>query len=262
MNLSEATVLSNFQVNARYWKMILNISNFMTSSVKPGQFFHIQCSNEHAPILRRPFSIYKINERENTLEFLYLVKGTGTKKLSEKQPGESLSILGPLGNSFSINQSSSGILLAGRGVGIATLSALAYHSVKMNIPCTAILSARSEKDVLVKKELEAAGVSVLAVTDEDGTSEISRVEKLVLNLMKEKKLDSVYTCGSKRLTTMLQTLAIRHRLFAQAALEENMGCGMGACFACVCDIREQNEIRSVRICREGPVFPLEKVVLS
>lgn len=254
--------MSNKQVNARYWHMIVKITNFRTASVKPGQFFHIQCSNNHAPILRRPFSIYKINERENTLEFLYLVKGAGTKKLSEKQSGDSLSLLGPLGNSFSLKRDSEGILLAGRGVGIATLSALAYHSVKMNIPCTAILSARSEKDVLVKKELEAAGVAVLAVTDEDGTSEITRVEKLVLDLVKEKKLDSVYTCGSKRLTAMLQRLAMRRGLFAQAALEENMGCGMGACFACVCDIREQNDIRSVRICREGPVFPLEKVVLT
>lgn len=48
----------------------------------------------------------------------------------------------------------------------------------------------------------------------------------------------------------------------QIALEEHMGCGMGIWYACVCDIRSEGSTRSVKVCQDGPVFPLEKVVLA
>lgn len=261
MYVSKAEILSNVQVNLRYWLMKIKISDWNVDIVKPGQFFHIRTCNEDTPLLRRPFSIYKINEAENTLEFLYLVKGVGTKKLAERKSKESLDILGPLGNFFTLDSKRGGMLLIARGVGIATLSALAFDAARSNIPCYAILSARKKEDILIEKELSRLGVKTFVVNDEDGSSDVQFVKEQAEYIIQTHRIDSLYTCGSKRLSRLSKELATRFNLFAEIALEENMGCALGACYACVCDIQEENEIRTTRICQEGPVFPLKKVVL-
>lgn len=262
MRVTKAQIISNEQISRRYCQMKIEIADWSVAEVKPGQFFHIRTTDNYSPLLRRPFSIYRINEAENSLEFLYLVKGTGTKKLAERKPGQHLDILGPLGSSFTVPDSSKGILLVARGVGIATLSALAYSVGKSKVPCYAILSARSKEDILVEKELTAAGIQTFLVNDRDGSSDPAAVKVLAEKLIHSRKIDSVYTCGSKRLSILMKEIAENNSLFAEIALEENMGCAMGACYACVCDIQEGTEIRSVRICQDGPVLPLKKVILS
>lgn len=262
MKLTNAEIIFNKQISRRYCHMKIAISDWSVSDVKPGQFFHIRTVDQYSPLLRRPLSIYRINEDDNTLEFLYLVKGAGTKVLAERKPGEPLDILGPLGNTFTISEESKGMLLVARGVGIATLSALAYAAGKKGIPCYAILSARSIEDILVEKELNLAGIQTFLVNDNDGTSDPLLVKKLAEELLDRHQIDAVFTCGSKRISIIMKELAERHQVFAEIALEENMGCAMGACFACVCDIQDGDEIRAIRVCQDGPVFPLKKVILS
>jgi dihydroorotate dehydrogenase electron transfer subunit len=261
VNLTKAKILSNEQISVRYCHMKVAIPDWSVSEVHPGQFFHIRTTDDISPLLRRPFSIYRINEHDNTLEFLYLVKGAGTKKLAERKVNERLDIFGPLGNTFTIPDTSKGLLLVARGVGIATLSALAYAAGKKGVPCIAILSARTEEDILVEKELNDAGIQTFLVNDLDGSSDPSNVKVLAEELIRSQQVDSIYTCGSKRLSILMKEIAGRFELFAEIALEENMGCAMGACYACVCDIEVGDEIKTIRICQDGPVLPLKQVVL-
>ncbi|MDQ0412315.1 dihydroorotate dehydrogenase electron transfer subunit [Mesobacillus stamsii] len=260
MKETQAEILCNEKLNRRYRHMKVKISDWNVSEVNPGQFFHIKTTEDNLPLLRRPFSIYRINEDNNTLEFLYLVKGVGTKKLEERKPGEILDILGPLGNTFTIHQGGKGMLLVARGVGIATLSALAFAANKADIPCFAVLSARSKEDILVEKELNEVGVKTFLVNDQDGSSDPESVRLIAEEIINHRQVDSIYTCGSKRLSVLSRELSEEYSLFAEIALEEKMGCAMGACYACVCDVREGDEIRTIRLCQDGPVLPLKKVV--
>ncbi|MEH7494008.1 dihydroorotate dehydrogenase electron transfer subunit [Neobacillus niacini] len=262
MNLTKAKIISNEQISLRYYHMKIAIPDWSVSEVQAGQFFHIRTTDDFSPLLRRPFSIYRINELDNTLEFLYLVKGAGTKRLAERKPNELLDIFGPLGNTFTIPEMSRGLMLVARGVGIATLSALAFAAGKKGVPCFAILSARTKEDILVEKELNEVGIKTFLVNDLDSTSDLANVKVMAEELINSKQVDSIYTCGSKRLSILMKDMAEKHQLFAEIALEENMGCAMGACYACVCDIKEGNEIQTIRICQDGPVLPLKKVVLS
>jgi dihydroorotate dehydrogenase electron transfer subunit len=262
MNLTKAKIISNEQISPRYCHMKIAITDWSVSEVQPGQFFHIRTTDDFSPLLRRPFSIYRINELDNTLEFLYLVKGAGTKRLAERRPNELLDIFGPLGNTFTIPDMSTGLMLVARGVGIATLSALAFAAGKKGVLCFAILSARTKEDILVEKELNEAGIKTFLVNDLDGTSDPANVKVIAEELISKKLVDSIYTCGSKRLSILMKDMAEKHQVFAEIALEEKMGCAMGACYACVCDIQEGNEIQTIRICQDGPVLPLKKVVLS
>ncbi|MFC5590137.1 dihydroorotate dehydrogenase electron transfer subunit [Sporosarcina soli] len=260
MELNKLAILSNIQVSARYWHMIVAAPG-LVNRIEPGQFFNILCETTF-PFLRRPFSIYRINKAEETIEFLYLVQGAGTKKMTEFKAGERLDVFGPLGVSFTLEEDWETVLLLARGVGIATLTALAQEAVYNNKKCIAILSARSHNDLLATEALQSMGVEVHKVTEEDGTSDVKSVEKLIEQIISKQRVDAGFTCGSKRLSKLLQNVASKHSIPSQIALEENMACGMGACFACVCDIQNENETLSVRVCTEGPVFDLEKVVMA
>lgn len=260
MQAVKLRVKSNIQVSERYWHMVIDSSQ-LKKTVKPGQFFHIRCKDGYNPFLRRPLSVFSINKEEKTLEFLYLVKGEGTKSLTQIKAGEQVDIFGPLGNGFTLNEHHQTILLVARGVGIATLAALAQEAYVKQIRCIAILSARTYNDLLATSMLEELGVEIYKVTDEDGTSDVENVKQLVDQIIRDNEISGAYTCGSKRLSVLLQNRLANTTIEAEIALEEHMGCAMGVCFACVCDVKEGEQVVSQRVCVEGPVFPLEKVVL-
>jgi len=260
MKIHKLEVLSNVQVSERYWHMKLAAPS-LTETIAPGQFFNIKCSDEALPFLRRPFSIYRINKDEDTIEFLYLVKGLGTIKLTDVVAGDRVDVFGALGVGFSLEKEWDTILLLARGVGIATLAALAQEAAAKNVKCIAILSARSHNDLLATETLQGFGATVYKVTEEDGTSGVENVERLIEEIIDENDIKAAFTCGSKRLSKLMQRVAKKNNIPGQIALEEHMGCAMGVCYACVCDIQEENEVNSVRVCIDGPVFDLAKVML-
>ena len=260
MKVSNLKVLKNVQVSARYWHMVVEAPD-LVAETSSGQFFHIRCADEDFPFLRRPFSIYRINKQEGTLEFLYLIKGEGTNRLTEIKENEVVDVLGPLGIGFEIHDSFETILLLARGVGIATLAALAQEAGEKGIKCIAILSARSRNDLLATEELQSLGAEVYKVTEEEGTSDVENVEYLISDILDKNTVDAGFTCGSRRLSKLMQKVSSDYNIPSQIALEENMGCAMGACYACVHDIIRNGEVQHVRVCREGPVFKLEEVVL-
>jgi dihydroorotate dehydrogenase electron transfer subunit len=261
MKATKLKVISNVQVSQRYWHMIVDASS-IEQTIEPGQFFNIRCSDEIHPFLRRPFSIYRINKSDRTIEFLYLVKGLGTQKLTQITAGNQVDVFGPLGQGFTVNENWGTILLLARGVGIATLAALAQKAAALNIRCLAILSARSRNDLLATETLEGFGAEVYKVTEEEGTSDVAYVRGLIRDMMEKYDIKVAFTCGSKRLSQLLQEMTMEKGIPAQIALEEHMGCAMGVCFACVCNLKEDDgSLHSVRVCKEGPVFELSKVVL-
>ncbi|WP_245723024.1 dihydroorotate dehydrogenase electron transfer subunit [Natribacillus halophilus] len=261
MKDQEVKILSNIQVSERYWHMVVDASG-LASDVEPGQFFYIDCGQENESFLRRPFSVYRINQDDQTLEFLYLTKGLGTQALTKLKQGETVRSFGPLGQGFSLQEDAQKILLLARGVGIATLAALAQEASKKGVQCAAILSARSHNDLLAAEMLQGFGAEVHKVTEEDGTSDVENVRDIIEDITARHNIDAAYTCGSRRLSRLLQDITSKKDIPAEIALEEHMGCAMGVCYACVCDVVEDDEIRTVRVCLEGPVFPLQKVMMQ
>src|SRR5699024_8672069 len=230
-------VLSNKQVSERYWHMVVDAKN-ISEKINPGQFFNIKSEKSHPlfPLLRRPFSIYLINN--TTLEFLYKVEGAGTTELSIMNAGEYIHLLGPAGVPFNIPKNSNKLLLLARGVGIATLAALAQKASQMGLEIYAILSARKEDDLLATETMEKFCTKVSYVTEESGNSDVTSVKKLVQTFIEEYHIDVTYTCGSKRLSKLLQLESQNNNIYSEVALEEYMACGIGVCYSCVCDIQK------------------------
>ena len=60
-------------------------SKEISSVAKPGQFLEIKVSETNDPFLRRPISIYNIDNTKNIVEFIFQIKGQGTQILSKRE---------------------------------------------------------------------------------------------------------------------------------------------------------------------------------
>jgi len=251
-------VLRNEPINETYRHLVLDAPDG-AAKAQPGQFFHFLCptAGEHAPFLRRPMSIYRIDRQEGRLEFLYKIVGAGTTTLSRLGDGDGLNILGPLGRGFSRDQTHRHVILVARGVGLATLAPAAETAIARGARVTAILSARSPAHLMSVEYLRSVGAGVVTVTDTEGTSGVADMEKMVRRSIEAEGGDFLVTCGSNRLLLLLQRLAAEYGIQGEVALEQRMGCGIGMCFACVREFRSPDGgLTYRRVCWEGPVFDI------
>jgi dihydroorotate dehydrogenase electron transfer subunit len=250
-------VVEHLWVNSRYKYLRLACPAPLARSTAAGQFFQLACpaSEGEAPFLRRPMSVYGIGPEEDRIEFLYHVKGLGTRALERLAVGGSMTLIGPLGVGFSFSPDWKRVLLVARGVGLATMAPLVPLAARAGVPITAILSARSPGDLMTREFLRGARAEVHAVFDSDGSSAVEKVQALVARLLAEQQPDMVYTCGSNRLLALLQQLEAR----GEVALEQQMACAMGVCLSCVRLFNEDGGKVFRRVCCEGPVFPLGAV---
>lgn len=256
-----ARVLTNTPVNGEYRLLTLDAPPEVLDC-QPGQFFQLLCpvTDADAPFLRRPMSIYGYDAALGQLQFLYKVTGAGTRGLATLQPGDSLNVLGPLGQGFAMPDEWQNLLLVARGVGLATLAPLARAAQGKGRSLTAICSVRSPDLAMSVDLFRSYGAEVIVVSDHDGSSAPVAVQQLIEARIAEGRVDAFYTCGSSRLLRMLQDIGARHGIPGEIALEQQMACGIGMCQACVRPFREGDAIVHRRVCREGPVFTLEETV--
>jgi len=250
-------VVEHQWVNARYKHLRVSCPAPVARGTVAGQFFQLACpvSETEAPFLRRPMSVYGIGPEDDRIEFLYHVKGAGTRALERLRPGEPLTMIGPLGTGFSFSPALKHVLLVARGVGLATMAPLVPLAARAGVGITAVLSARSPADLMREEFLRGAKAQVHAVFDSDGSSAVPRVEVLIDGLLKDPRPDMVYTCGSNRLLELLQGKNVH----GEVALEQQMACAMGVCLSCVRLFNEGGDKVFRRVCCEGPVFPLGAV---
>ena len=256
---TQALVISNSAVNADYYHMVLSAGG-LALTVRAGQFFNIACpaKSQDMPYLRRPMSVYAASSAMGRIEFLYKVTGAGTRGLATLRSGDSLAILGPLGNGFTLNSRWKNIVVLGRGVGLATLAPLAEMAASQGQGVTAILSARSQSLVMSSDRFAEVGAKVEVVIDTDGSSDPLNVERILLRLIEKGKADAFFTCGSNRLMLLMKRVASLFKIPGQVAMEQQMACGLGMCFCCVKTFEGESGSEQRRVCFEGPVFKLEE----
>ena len=257
----DVMVLSNMAVNAQYWHLVVQASP-LAATARPGQFYQLQCPPSHgaSPYLRRPMSLYGADPATGQIQFLYKVTGSGTRGLSTLVASDTFRMLGPLGKGYTLAPHLRHIVVVGRGVGLATLAPLADAAHAAGIGVTAILSARSPELVVSANRFDIKGMSVIPVTDTQGSSDPVRIDQTVRGLITAGRCDALFTCGSSRLLRMLQSLAIEFDLPGQVALEQQMACGLGMCFCCVRDFASAHGTVTKRVCLDGPVFDIREAL--
>jgi dihydroorotate dehydrogenase electron transfer subunit len=253
-------VISHDWVNEEYKHLVVAASP-KALTVRPGQFFNLLCPSPDAGELwlRRPQSVYRIDDGSGRIEFLYKCVGRGTRGLAMLKAGDMLNVVGPLGVGFHLDPSWRNIVVLGRGVGLATLAPISQLAAGCAIGVTAILSARS-RDLVMADDLFAEVGSVVPVLDSDRSSDVENVERILQGLIAAKCADAFFTCGSNRLMQLMKRLGRQHGIPGQVAMEQIMACGLGPCYVCVrtFEVNGRKELR--RVCIEGPVFDLQEAV--
>ena len=218
----------------------------MAEKTKPGQFLHILCGGD--AYLRRPISVCEVIDNES-VRFIFQVKGKGTEALLSKNEGDMLDILGPLGNGF--NKTEGKTVLVGGGIGIFPLLQL---SKEFKGDVTVLLGFRSKADVLMTEEFSKYA-NVLVATDDGTFGHHGYVTDLLRETLKNGGIDKVYTCGPTPMMRIVSDIVKEFSVDAEVSLEERMGCGIGACVTCACTVAGKRK----RVCKDGPVFNASEV---
>ena len=221
--------------------------------VRCGQFGDIAVGGTH--LLRRPIAICKIEGREVT--FCYQIKGEGTQKLKTLGAGTRLNVLMPLGNGFFVEENEKKVALVGGGVGVFPLiSVLREYGNTKEI--SAYIGYRNKAAVCGASDFEKAAKFV-AVTDDGSYGEkMNAVQAFEQDLKNGNRPDVVLSCGPTPMLRALKSLVEKENLPCYVSLEERMGCGIGACLVCVCDLTNG---KKARVCKDGPVFNAADITL-
>ncbi|KIL44824.1 dihydroorotate dehydrogenase electron transfer subunit [Jeotgalibacillus soli] len=253
-------IVSHKQIADHIFELTLrgSLTNEMTS---PGQFVHVKIMNGSEPLLRRPISICSIDRENEQFTMLYRVSGSGsgTSTLSQLMKGFTVNVLGPLGNGFPVDELEEGqtALLVGGGIGVPPLYELSKRLTSRGVKVIHILGFQEQKVVFYKEEFTALGETYIATVDGSfGTKGFVTdvIDKLDVTI------DGYYTCGP---APMLR--AVEQKLSGvdgYISMEQRMGCGVGACLACVCHVQgDDTGTAYKKVCSDGPVFKSKVVVV-
>lgn len=247
-----AKVRRQDQLASDIYSLVLYIPE-IAESARAGQFVSVY-SKDGANLLPRPISLCEIDKGEGTIRLVYRVVGKGTKEFSRLAAGDTIDVMGPLGNGFTLKDKTA--ILIGGGIGIPPMVELAKE---LNCEKNIVLGFRDETFLL--EDLEPRGEVYIA--SEDGKT---GVKGNVLDAIKQYKIkaDIIYACGPTPMLRAIKEYAFEHNMEAQLSLEEKMACGIGACLACVCqstDVDSHSHVKNKRICKDGPVFDAGEVEL-
>jgi len=234
--------------------MVLEVGDMVRTSFKnPGQFVHIKCGE--GLLLRRPISVCCCMEDrpEDTLSIVFEVRGEGTDWLAKREVGETLDVLGLAGNGFPMD-SNGRYLVVGGGIGVPPMLGCARYT---NGKATAVLGFRSKEKVILMEDFEEACAKVMLATDDGSAGHHGFVDALVRQeLEQDSAYDGVLACGPKPMLRSVARVAEEFGIPCLVSMEERMGCGVGACLVCACDMADGTR---KHVCKDGPVFDSKEV---
>ncbi|SHJ72423.1 dihydroorotate dehydrogenase electron transfer subunit [Geosporobacter subterraneus DSM 17957] len=249
-------IISNDLISSDIYRIRLERTPDM-GNIEAGQFFHIKSQDSGAFFLRRPISVCFTTDNE--IHLVVRKSGKGTKVICEKRAGDSLDLLGPLGNGFRLADPDKKILLIGGGIGTAPLLELARQLENPHVKV--LLGYR--KDPYLVDEFQKYSKEVLVAVEEGERGYSGYVTDLLKQEIDHEQPDCIYACGPEVMLKKVQQLGLQYQIETQLALEERMACGVGACLVCSCKVKaEENGWHFVRTCKEGPVFSGSEVIFD
>lgn len=244
------TVVSQEQLTDGIFSMWIQAEAAKTA--RPGQFISMY-TNDGSKLLPRPISICEIDAETLKLRVVYRVTAekTGTEQFSKMKAGDTLPIIGPLGNGFPLEAGKGKrAFLMGGGIGVPPILELAKQ-----LDCEKqIIMGYRDADTFLKEQFEENGT--VYISTEDGSV---GTKGNVIDAIRENGLqaDIIYACGPTPMLRAIKQYAEENSIECYISLEERMACGIGACLACVCQSKEKDHhsnVNNKRICKDGPVF--------
>lgn len=248
-----AVVISQAEIAPSIFDMWIETS--LAKEAKPGQFICVYPKNQ-STLLPRPISICEVSEKKDALRIVYRIAGQGTAEFSQYKKGDSISVLGTLGNGFPVEEAKGKkVFLMGGGIGIPPMLQL---SKEMDADKQIIVGYRDNK-LFLKEDLEKYGKVYIATEDGSVGTRGNVMDAIAANAL---SADAIFACGPMPMLRAIKRFAEEHEIPAYISLEEHMACGVGACLGCVVKTKEvdhHSHVHNARICTDGPVFEAKEV---
>ncbi len=250
---SKATIVSQKKIAEQIYDLWLETK--LAKNAHPGQFVAVYPHHE-STLLPRPISICEVSEDKHRLRLVYRVAGKGTAEFASYGKGDTLEILGVLGNGFPVEKAKGKrVFLMGGGIGIPPMLELAKRLESQK----RILLGYRDKDLFLQDDLAQYGDVYVAT--EDGSV---GTKGNVMDIISAHSLtaDVIMACGPMPMLRAIKKYAAQNGMEAYISLEERMACGVGACLGCVCKttkVDAHSHVHNARICTDGPVFEAGEV---
>ncbi len=244
MNTFNAVILSNEEIAEKIFKLTLDAPELAKIS-RAGQFVQVKISDEFT--LRRPLGI--ASTADGKVKIFYRAVGRGTEKLSARRAGESLNILGALGNGYKAYKGK--ILLVGGGMGLAPLLCAAEQ-----FSADVLIGGRTLDEVIFWQEEFRPHVGKIFITTDDGSyAKKGFVIDLLPEVLSAENYSAILTCGPEIMMRGVAKFAFEKNIPCEVSFEKRMACGLGACLSCSIDTADGRK----KVCKDGPIFDARKV---
>ncbi|MFZ3072962.1 MAG: dihydroorotate dehydrogenase electron transfer subunit [Thermodesulfobacteriota bacterium] len=257
--MPKAVIIHNKSAGGDFYKIALKWKHGV---VKPGQFVMLRVTGSYDPLLRRPFGVYDVLQNNGGVEIFYKVVGKGTSIMSGLMPGDTVDVLGPLGNGFPMPSVKQNLVMVAGGAGIAPFYLLAKNAVKKNVKVTLLYGARNSKEVKIAADFKKLGVKVKVSTEDGSVGKKGFITSLLEAEFKENT--AVYACGPIGMLKEVSRVSAEHGVKSYVSLERSMACGIGVCLGCAvlvskCSKGVEIEKGYDMVCSDGPVFKSEVI---
>jgi dihydroorotate dehydrogenase electron transfer subunit len=235
----------------------------VANGARAGQFVMVKAGLSAEPPLRRPFSIMRVDPREDTFTLFLKEVGEGSRALCALAPGELAQCLGPLGRPFAPPADGAEALLVAGGYGIAPFVLLCDELRRTGVRARVFYGGRSAADLQLCAPFERLGVPLVCATEDGSRGVRGRVTApLEAHLDAQPGPAELLACGPDAMLHAVARVGERRRLPTQVSLDPWMGCGIGTCLGCVVWIQDPDQPRPKYrcACTEGPVFDARVVV--
>lgn len=262
MHIENTVVLSHRIIKGQYRLLTLK-SKKIAPMVRPGQFVHLRVPVSANAILRRPFSVYQA--QANQLAIIYKTIGKGTKAMETLRPGDKVNLVGPLGTGFPrVGQNKMPLLVAG-GYGMAALYLVAQRTRVKGI---VFVGGKSAADILCAHDFQKLGWNVRVATEDGSAGQKGLVTRILDTWLKTNlrgRTPEFFVCGPNGLLKAICQRVVGRGWNAWISMDRRMGCGLGACLACVQKVRKLDAAGRAtwtwaRVCKDGPVFAGRDIV--
>jgi len=251
-------IVSNERDTDSYFRLVVRAPQ-IAPLIQPGQFAHVRVLPMKDALLRRPFSIFQV--QNDTFSILYKTVGKGTEVLSRMRSGDELEVIAPLGHGFTIPKpdGETPLFVAG-GYGMAAMYLLAQRSPQKGI---VFVGGRKRVDILCEKEFQALGWDVRVTTEDGSHGEKGLVTQPLLAEVRSQKPEvrsqKLFACGPTGMLKAVGKIADELKIPAELSMDEHMCCGVGVCLTCVIPVKAGDGWEYQRTCTEGPVFDSRQI---
>jgi len=245
------------------YRLLTLKSSKIAPKVRPGQFVHLRVPPSADAVLRRPFSVFRA--QSGRLAIFYKTVGKGTQAMELLRAGDEVNILGPLGNGFpNVCQNSLPVLVAG-GYGMAALYLVAQRARVKGI---VFVGGKSADDILCTDDFRRLGWDVRVATEDGSAGKKGLVTRILDAWLSHElcgRIPEFFACGPNGLLKAVCKRVERGNWPGWVSMDRHMGCGLGACLACVQKVRVQDAAGKetwgwARVCTEGPVFACRDIL--